>query len=185
MVSQNLFALEPERQGEYLQRWAELIGVGEAWETLASVRDRVEPHYGAVARRIAERLQAHPFTQEVEGIAPIFMAVMPYYFDAPRLDGAYLENRARAGRAYLEAGFTASTLAAKYALFVEEWCRVFEALFPEELAWRLELERALVKVALFNYAVALEQFSYEREEKFLRAAGISRALLEQMAKVAE
>jgi hypothetical protein len=49
----------------------------------------------------------------------------------------------------------------------------------------LKLERALFKVAALNYALALGDFIYQTEEKFLKAAGISRELMEQMARVAE
>lgn len=180
-MGRNLFDLSPEERQRHLETWAELLGAKGAWEVLGSVREQVEPYYHEVAQAIAQRLKGNPLTAHVGDIAPIFLAVMPYYFGNPKLDEAYLENRAHAGRAYMEAGFTPATLAAKYGALVQEWDRVLARLFPEP-GERLRLFQALVALAVFHYALALEQFTYEREEKFLKAAGISRTLFEQMAK---
>lgn len=178
----NLFSLDEQRQLEWIGRWVELMGMGSEWKDLASVHDHVQPHFNEVGLAIVRRLSEHPFTQHVEDISSIFNEVLPYYFkvDKPGLD--YLKNRAKAGKAYLEAGFTPSTLAAKYQILIDEFSNIFKKLFADDPQLLLRLERSLVKVALLNYALALEQFVYEREEKFLQAAGISRELMEQMAK---
>ncbi|MGC8877013.1 hypothetical protein [Thermus sp.] len=68
---------------------------------------------------------------------------------------------------------------------IDEFTRIFNQLFPDNPQQLLKLGRALVKVAALNYALALEDFIYQTEEKFLKAAGISRELVEQMARVAE
>ncbi|GAA6749285.1 hypothetical protein [Thermus tengchongensis] len=132
MRARNLFSLPENEQAPYLELWAELLQTKPHWKTLAEVREQAEPYYAEVARRLVDRLRAHPFTQGVGDIEPVFMSVMPYYFNDPPLDREYLLNRARAGRAYLEAGFTSSTLIAKYLILIEEWSRIFAGLFDRE-----------------------------------------------------
>lgn len=180
----NLFSLSPAEQAKHLQAWAQLFGLSDEWQLLASVRGLAAPHYEAVAARLMQRLKAHPFTAHIGDLSAVFMGVMPFYFESPPLDASYLDNRARAGLAYLEAGFSAATLSAKYAILIDEWLTCFAELV-DDAKLQAKLARAMSQVALFNYAVALEQFSYEREEKFFRAAGISRELFEQMARLAE
>jgi hypothetical protein len=118
-------------------------------------------------------------------------AIAQVYFNEPTLDAAYLERRAQAGRAYLQAGLgPAQLLAGIYGLWVDEWSKAFTQLFPDP-GLQARFNRALALVSLFNAAVVLTQYAYEaakaqrlREEEFLRAVGISRELYQQMAKAA-
>ncbi|APD10438.1 MULTISPECIES: protoglobin domain-containing protein [Thermus] len=192
----NLFALTPEERAAYLRQMAELMGVLSDWELLASVREQVEPYFPVVAGRIAERLRHHPLTQQIQDVTQALTAIAQVYFARPTLDAEYLERRARAGRAYLEAGFSTGTLVAGiYGLWVDEWTRVFSELFHEDPGLLARLNRALALVSLYNLAIVAQQYTYESElqareleerllAKFLKATGISRELYEQMAKTA-
>lgn len=192
----NLFALTPEERAAYLRQMAELMGVLSDWELLASVREQVEPYFPVVAGRIAERLRHHPLTQQIQDVTQALTAIAQAYFARPTLDAEYLERRARAGRAYLEAGFSTGTLVAGiYGLWVDEWTRVFSELFHEDPGLLARLNRALALVSLYNLAIVAQQYTYESElqareleerllAKFLKATGISRELYEQMAKTA-
>lgn len=192
----NLFALTPEERAAYLRQMAELMGVLSDWELLASVREQVEPYFPVVAGRIAERLRHHPLTQQIQDVTQALTAIAQVYFARPTLDAEYLERRARAGRAYLEAGFSTGTLVAGiYGLWVDEWTRVFSELFHEDPGLLARLNRTLALVSLYNLAIVAQQYTYESElqareleerllAKFLKATGISRELYEQMAKTA-
>ena len=184
----NLFALTPEERAAYLRQMAELMGVLSDWELLASVREQVEPYFPVVAGRIAERLRHHPLTQQIQDVTQALTAIAQVYFARPTLDAEYLERRARAGRAYLEAGFSTGTLVAGiYGLWVDEWTRVFSELFHEDPGLLARLNRALALVSVYNLAIVAQQYTYESElqareleerllAKFLKATGISREL---------
>lgn len=147
----NLFAITPEERAAYLRQMAELMGVLSDWELLASVREQVEPYFPVVAGRIAERLRHHPLTQQIQDVTQALTAIAQVYFARPTLDAEYLERRARAGRAYLEAGFSTGTLVAGiYGLWVDEWTRVFSELFHEDPGLLARLNRALALVSLYN-----------------------------------
>lgn len=197
MQVKNLFDLSAEERVRYLDLLDGLMRVREAWEELASVRPLVEPYFPVVAQRIAERLKASPLTADKADVVGPLTRVAELYFSPPRLDGAFLESRAQVGKGYLDAGHTPSTLVAGiYGLWVDEWSRVLAEVLagePERLA---RLVRALALVSLYNLALVIQQFTYELEarslemeerllQKFLKTAGISRELYEQMAKVAE
>ncbi len=194
----NLFDLSPEEKVLYLEALAEFLRVREAWESLASVRPQVEPHFRSVAERIVARLAQSPLTAHTATpqVVEALVAIAGVYFAPPHLDAEYLDRRARAGQAYLEAGHTPSTLISGiYGLWLDEWSRTLAELFPhpEDQA---RLYRALALVSLYNAAIVLQQFTYAWEQrarvleeellqKFLRATGISRELYQQMAKTAE
>ncbi len=196
-MSANLFNLSPEEKVQYLENLAQLLEVREAWEDLARVRPQLEPHFRPVAERIVARLAQSPLTAHTATpqVVEALVAIAGVYFAPPKLDADYLDRRARAGRAYLEAGHTPSTLIGGiYGLWLDEWTRTFAEVFPnpEDQA---RLHRALALVSLYNAAIVLQQFTYEWEQrakameeellqKFLRATGISRELYEQMAKTA-
>lgn len=193
----NFFNLSPEEKVAYLRDLAELMGVLPDWEVLASVRPQMEPYFLPVAQRIASRLKAHPFTQEVSDVTQALANIAHVYFSPPHLDAQYMERRASAGKAYLEAGFSmASLVGGIYGLWVDEWTRVFEELFSHDPPLLARLNRAMAKVALYNLALVAQQFTHESEvlakemeerllNKFLKATGISRELYQQMAKTAE
>ncbi|GLV48421.1 hypothetical protein TJA_15760 [Thermus sp. LT1-2-5] len=195
-MTTNLFNLSPREQQDYLKQLADLMQVLSDWELLASVRQQVEPHFPDVAARIAQRLREHPFTQETQDVTQALTAIAQVYFSHPTLDADYLERRARAGKAYLEAGFSPTTLVGGiYGLWVDEWTRTFAGLFAHDPELLARLTRALALVSLFNLAIVVQQYSYESEvqareleerilARFLRATGISRELYEQMAKTA-
>lgn len=196
MKVKNLFALEPEEREGFLASMETLMRVREEWELLASVKPQVEPFFATVAEKIATRLREHPLTTQTADAKDAFTAIAQVYFSTPKLNAEYLERRAEAGRAYLKAGFTMSTLVAGISIWIDEWTHVFRNLFSAEPELLARLNRAFALVSLFNLAIIAQQFTFESETmalemeerllaKFLRATGISRELYEQMAKTSE
>jgi hypothetical protein len=192
---QNLFELSPEEKERWLKDLADLMGVWEDWRLLASFRDHLLPLAPQVARNIQERLAASPFTQGVAPALEALEAIAQIYFNEPTLDAAYLERRAQAGSAYLQAGFGPAQTMSVGSVWIDEWNRTFAQLFSQDPDLQARLNHAMALVAFFNAAVIMAQYAYEaakeqrrREEellqKFLRATGISRELYEQMAKAA-
>jgi len=192
---QNLFELSLEEKERWLKDLADLMGVWEDWRLLATHGEHLLPLASQVAHAIQERLKTNPHTQDTDPVERALEAIAQVYFNEPILDAAYLERRAQAGRAYLQAGLgPAQLLAGIYGLWLDEWSKAFTQLFPDPRL-QARFNRALALVSLFNAAVVLTQYAYEaaqaqrrREEellqKFLRATGISRELYEQMAKAA-
>ena len=188
---QNLFELSLEEKEGWLRNLADLMGVWEDWRLLATHGERLLPLASQVAHAIQERLKTNPHTQDTDPVERALEAIAQVYFNEPTLDAAYLERRAQAGRAYLQAGLgPAQLLAGIYGLWVDEWSKAFTQLFPDP-GLQARFNRALALVSLFNAAVVLTQYAYEaaqaqrlREEEFLRAVGISRELYQQMAKAA-
>ena len=188
---QNLFELSLEEKERWLKDLADLMGVWEDWRLLATHGERLLPLASQVAHAIQERLKTNPHTQDTDPVERALEAIAQVYFNEPTLDAAYLERRAQAGRAYLQAGLgPAQLLAGIYGLWVDEWSKAFTQLFPDP-GLQARFNRALALVSLFNAAVVLTQYAYEaaqaqrlREEEFLRAVGISRELYQQMAKAA-
>ena len=188
---QNLFELSLEEKERWLKDLADLMGVWEDWRLLATHGEHLLPLASQVAHAIQERLKTNPHTQDTDPVERALEAIAQVYFNEPTLDAAYLERRAQAGRAYLQAGLgPAQLLAGIYGLWVDEWSKAFTQLFPDP-GLQARFNRALALVSLFNAAVVLTQYAYEaaqaqrlREEEFLRAVGISRELYQQMAKAA-
>ena len=192
---QNLFGLSPEEKERWLKDLAELMGVWEDWRLLAAHGERLLPLAPQVAQSTWQRLVASSFTQGVAPALEALEAIAQIYFNEPTLDAAYLEKRARAGSAYLQAGFGPAQTMSVGSVWLDEWTKTFTHLFPEDPSLQARLNRALAQVAFFNAAVIMAQYAYEaaqaqrrREEelleKFLRAVGISRELYQQMAKAA-
>jgi hypothetical protein len=192
---QNLFELSPEEKERWLRNLAELMGVWEDWRLLAAHGERLLPLAPQVAQSTWQRLVASSFTQGVAPALEALEAIAQIYFNEPTLDATYLEKRARAGSAYLQAGLGPAQTMSVGSVWIDEWNRTFAHLFPEDPSLQARLNRALAQVAFFNAAVIMAQYAYEaaqaqrrREEelleKFLRAVGISRELYEQMAKAA-
>jgi len=192
---QNLFELSSEEKECWLKNLADLMGVWEDWCLLAAHGEQLLPLAPQVAQSTWQRLVASSFTQGVAPALEALEAIAQVYFNEPTLDAAYLERRAQAGRAYLQAGLgPAQLLAGIYGLWVDEWSKAFTQLFPDP-GLQARFNRALALVSLFNAAVVLTQYAYEAAqaqrrqeeelpEKFLRAVGISRELYQQMAKAA-
>ena len=188
---QNLFELSLEEKERWLKDLADLMGVWEDWRLLATHGEHLLPLASQVAHAIQERLKTNPHTQDTDPVERALEAIAQVYFNEPTLDAAYLERRAQAGRAYLQAGLgPAQLLAGIYGLWLDEWSKAFTQLFPDP-GLQARFNRALALVSLFNAAVVLTQYAYEaaqaqrlREEEFLRAVGISRELYQQMAKAA-
>jgi hypothetical protein len=192
---QNLFELSLEEKERWLKDLADLMGVWEDWRLLASFRDHLLPLAPQVARNTWSRLAASPFTQGVAPALEALEAIAQIYFNEPTLDAAYLERRAQAGSAYLQAGFGPAQTMSVGSVWIDEWNRTFAQLFSQDPDLQARLNHAMALVAFFNAAVIMAQYAYEaakeqrrREEellqKFLRATGISRELYEQMAKAA-
>ena len=189
---QNLFELSPEEKERWLRNLAELIGVWEDWRLLAAHGERLLPLAPQVAQSTWQRLVASSFTQGVAPALEALEAIAQIYFNEPTLDATYLEKRARAGSAYLQAGLGPAQTMSVGSVWLDEWTKTFTHLFPEDPSLQARLNRALAQVAFFNAAVIMAQYAYEaamaqrrREEelleKFLRATGISRELYRQMA----
>ena len=192
---QNLFELSLEEKERWLRNLAELMGVWEDWRLLAAHGERLLPLAPQVAQSTWQRLVASSFTQGVAPALEALEAIAQIYFNEPTLDATYLEKRARAGSAYLQAGLGPAQTMSVGSVWLDEWTKTFTHLFPEDPSLQARLNRALAQVAFFNAAVIMAQYAYEaaqaqrrREEelpeKFLGAVGISRELYEQMAKAA-
>lgn len=188
----NLFALSPAEQLEYLGDLDALLFVQEDWNVLASVYDRVQPYFREVAEKIVARLAANPMTVDKGSVVDPLVAIAEVYFNLPHLDAEYLKRRANAGRGYLNANHTVSTLIGGiYGLWIDEWTRAFAVLFADDPALLAKLNRALAMVSIFNATVVLEQFSYEDTQRlqvhdqqlldrFLKITGISKSLYHNM-----
>jgi len=192
---QNLFELSSEEKKRWLRNLAELMGVWEDWRLLAAHGERLLPLAPQVAQSTWQRPVASSFTQGVTPALEALEAIAQIYFNEPTLDATYLEKRARAGSAYLQAGPGPAQTMSVGSVWLDEWTKTFTHLFPEDPSLQARLNRALAQVAFFNAAVIMAQYAYEaaqaqrrREEelpeKFLRAVGISRELYQQMAKAA-
>jgi len=192
---QNLFELSLEDKERWLKDLADLMGVWEDWRLLAAHGERPLPLAPQVAQSTWQRLVASSFTQGVAPALEALEAIAQIYFNEPTLDAAYLERRAQAGSAYLQAGLGPAQTMSVGSVWLDEWTKTFTHLFPEDPSLQARLNRALAQVAFFNAAVIMAQYAYEaakeqrrREEelleKFLRAVGISRELYQQMAKAA-
>ena len=192
---QNLFELSSEEKERWLKNLADLMGVWEDWRLLAAHGEQLLPLAPQVAQSTWQRLVASSFTQGVAPALEALEAIAQIYFNEPTLDATYLEKRARAGSAYLQAGLGPAQTMSVGSVWLDEWTKTFTHLFPEDPSLQARLNRALAQVAFFNAAVIMAQYAYEaaqaqrrREEelleKFLRAVGISRELYQQMAKAA-
>ena len=192
---QNLFELSLEEKERWLEDLADLMGVWEDWRLLATHGERLLPLASQVAQSTWQRLVASSFTQGVAPALEALEAIAQIYFNEPTLDATYLEKRARAGSAYLQAGLGPAQTMSVGSVWLDEWTKTFTHLFPEDPSLQARLNRAPAQVAFFNAAVIMAQYAYEaaqaqrrREEelleKFLRAVGISRELYQQMAKAA-
>lgn len=188
----NLFALSPEQQLAYLNTLDELLRVQEDWNVLAQVYPQVKPHFRPVAERIVARLHDNPMTSDKGSVVDPLVAIAEVYFNLPHLDADYLQRRANAGRGYLNANHSVSTLIGGiYGIWIDEWTRMFAELFANDPVQLAKLCRAIAIVSIFNATVVLEQFSYEdakrqqaKEEalldRFLKITGISRNLYYNM-----
>lgn len=188
----NLFALSPEQQIAYLSTLDDLLRAKQDWQVLAQVYPQVKPHFRAVAERIVARLHDNPMTNDKGSVVDPLIAIAEVYFNLPHLDADYLQRRANAGRGYLNAGHSVSTLIGGiYGIWIDEWMKTFAELFANDPALLAKLNRAIAIVSLFNATVVLEQFSYEdtkrqqaKEEalldRFLKITGISRNLYYNM-----
>jgi hypothetical protein len=188
----NLFALSPEQQLGYLNTLDELLRVQDDWQVLAQVYPQVKPHFRSVAERIVARLHNNPMTSDKGSVVDPLVAIAEVYFNLPHLDADYLKRRANAGRGYLNANHSVSTLIGGiYGIWIDEWTKTFAELFVNDPALLAKLNRALAIVSIFNATVVLEQFSYEdakrqqaQEEalldRFLKITGISRNLYYNM-----
>ena len=192
---QNLFELSSEEKECWLKNLADLMGVWEDWCLLAAHGEQLLPLAPQVAQSTWQRLVASSFTQGVAPALEALEAIAQIYFNEPTLDAAYLEKRARAGSAYLQAGFGPAQTMSVGSVWIDEWNGAFAQLFSQDPDLQARLNHAMALVAFFNAAVIMAQYAYEaakeqrrREEellqKFLRATGISRELYEQMAKAA-
>lgn len=188
----NLFGLSPEEQITYLDDLDKLLKVQEDWKVLASVYPQVKPHFRPVAERIVARMAANPMTVDKGSVVDPLIAIAEVYFNLPHLDAEYLKRRANAGRGYLNAGHSVSTLIGGiYGLWIDEWTRMFAELFSHDPQLLARLCRAIAIVSIFNATVVLEQFSYEDSkqqqakeqallDRFLKITGISRSLYHNM-----